>query len=193
MPSRVRTIAKPRPAARKQTTPAPSFTLASRSKPRGPAPILIRDMRLEDARAFLEIHHAAVHGLAPKDYSPDVIDAWAPMPILDEHVEKVRSNPDREMRLIAERDGRIVGIGCLIAGNGELRACYVSPEASRRGVGSAIVGAIELAAREQGVAHLDGQSPPNHFTPCWVMRRASAASTSCRTDCAGLRQDAQAP
>jgi putative acetyltransferase len=125
---------------------------------RGSMPTLIRGMRLEDARAFLEIHHAAVHGLAPRDYSPDVIDAWAPMPILDEHVEKVRSNPDGEMRLIAERDGRIVGIGCLIAGNGELRACYVAPEASRRGVGSAIVGAIESAAREQGIAHLDVDS-----------------------------------
>jgi putative acetyltransferase len=125
---------------------------------RGSMPTLIRGMRLEDARAFLEIHHAAVRGLAPRDYSPDVIDAWAPMPILDEHVERVRSNPDGEMRLIAERDGRIVGIGCLIAGNGELRACYVAPEASRRGVGSAIVGAIESAAREQGIAHLDVDS-----------------------------------
>lgn len=120
--------------------------------------LVIREMRAEDARAFLEVHHAAVRGLAAKDYSRQVIDAWAPAPILEQHVEKVRSNPDGELRLIAELDGRIVGIGCLIAGNAELRACYVAPGATRRGVGSAIVGAIERAAREQGAAHLDVDS-----------------------------------
>ena len=116
--------------------------------------VVIRQMRPGEARAFLEVHHAAVRGLAAMDYSPDVIDAWAPMPILDDHIEKVRSNPEKELRLIAELDGRVIGIGSLIATNGELRACYVAPAASRRGVGSAIVGAIERAAREQGAARL---------------------------------------
>jgi putative acetyltransferase len=99
-----------------------------------------------------------VRGLAAKDYAPDVIDAWAPLPILDQHVEKVRSNPEGESRLIAELDGRAVGIGCLIAEREDFRACYVTPEASRRGVGSAIVRAIEWAARERGAARLDVDS-----------------------------------
>jgi putative acetyltransferase len=103
---------------------------------------------------FSKSTHAAVRGLAAKDYSPEVIDAWAPLPILDQHIEQVRVNPDGELRLIAELDGRTVGVGCLIAKTGELRACYVAPEASRRGVGSAIVWAIERAARERGAAHL---------------------------------------
>ena len=120
--------------------------------------VLIREMRAEDARTFLEVHHAAVRGLAAKDYPREVLDAWAPLPILDQHVEKVRENPDGELRLVAELDGRIIGIGCLIAGNADLRACYVAPHAHRRGVGSAIVGAIERAAREQGAAHLDVDS-----------------------------------
>lgn len=116
--------------------------------------VVIRQMRPGEARAFLEVHHAAVRGLAAMDYSPEVIDAWAPMPILDDHIEKIRSNPEKELRLIAELDGRVIGIGSLIATNGELRACYVAPAASRRGVGSAIVGAIERAARERGAARL---------------------------------------
>jgi len=119
----------------------------------------------EEARIFLEVHHAAVRGLAAEHYSPEVIDAWAPLPILNEHVEKVRSNPDRELRLIAEIDGEVVGIGSLVAENSELRACYVTPRASRRGVGSALVRAIELAAREQGIAflHLDSSTAAEPF------------------------------
>jgi len=68
----------------------------------------IREMRPEDARAFLEVHHAAVRGLASKDYAPEVIEAWAPMPITARHVEGVQSNPDGEYRLVAEIDGRLV-------------------------------------------------------------------------------------
>jgi putative acetyltransferase len=120
--------------------------------------VRIREMRPEEARILLEVHHAAVRGLAAKDYPREVIDAWAPLPILDHHVEKVRSNPEGELRLIAELDGGAVGIGCLIAESEDFRACYVTPEASRRGVGSAIVRAIEGVARERGAARLDVDS-----------------------------------
>jgi putative acetyltransferase len=85
-----------------------------------PAIALIREMRPEEARIFLEVHHAAVRGLAAKQYSLEVIDAWAPLPILDEHVEKVRLNPGGELRLVAEIDGEVVGIGCPVAKNDEL-------------------------------------------------------------------------
>jgi putative acetyltransferase len=129
------------------------------------ASALIREMRPEEARIFLEVHHAAVRGLAARGYAPEVIDAWAPLPILDEHVDKVRSNPDGELRLVAEIDGRVVGVGSLVAENDELRACYVTPRASRRGIGSALVRAIELAAREQGMAllHLDSSTTAEPF------------------------------
>ena len=119
---------------------------------------LIREMRQEDARAFLEVHHAAVRGLASKDYSPEVIEAWAPMPISARHVAGVQLNPDGEYRLVAEIDGRVVGIGCIVARTNELRACYVAPSACRRGVGSALLREIELAARRQGCAYLAADS-----------------------------------
>jgi putative acetyltransferase len=118
-------------------------------------PVLIREMRLEDARAFLEVHRAAVRGIAAKDYAPDVIDAWAPIPVTEKQIEQVRSNPESEHRLIAEINGQVVGIGSLITKNNELRACYVAPEASRKGVGSALIQEIERVARERGVAFLE--------------------------------------
>ncbi len=115
-------------------------------------------MRDDDARAFLEIHHCAVRGLAADDYPPEVIEAWAPLPISAGHLDFVRSNADLEYRLVAEADGEIIGIGSMVARIHELRACYVAPSASRRGVGSAILREIERAARDQGVSMLEADS-----------------------------------
>jgi putative acetyltransferase len=91
---------------------------------------LIREIRPEDARAFLEVHHAAVRGLASKDYSSEVIETWAPMPITPQHVEGVQSNLEGEYRLVAEIDGRLVGISSIVAQKNEPRACYVIPSGS---------------------------------------------------------------
>src|SRR3984957_15690139 len=117
--------------------------------------VVIREMRPKDAHAFLEVHHAAVRGTAAKDYPLPVIEAWAPMPVTEDAIEWVRANPDREFRLIAEIAGRVVGMGAAVFENLELRACYVAPDAGRKGVGSALVKEIERAAREQGVPRLE--------------------------------------
>ena len=55
---------------------------------------------------------------------------------------------------MAEIDGQCVGIGAIVVGNSELRACYVAPGAARRGVGSALVAEIERIAREHGLLYL---------------------------------------
>lgn len=111
-------------------------------------------MRLEDARAFLEVHHAAVRGLAAKDYPPVVIAAWAPLPIHNATVCRFLANLDGEVRLVAEVGDAIVGVGALVAAKSELRACYVAPTVARRGVGTALVRAIERHARDRGLTSL---------------------------------------
>jgi putative acetyltransferase len=120
--------------------------------------IIVRGMRSEDARAFLQVHHAAVRGIAAKDYLPDVIEDWAPLPVTEQSVERFLVNHDGEIRLVAELDGAIVGIGCLVVKNSELRACYVVPEAARKGVGSALVREIERIARDHKLEHLQMDS-----------------------------------
>jgi putative acetyltransferase len=124
-------------------------------------PLTVREMRSEDARAFLEVHHRAVRELAADSYPSDVIEAWAPLPITDEHVQFVCSNAEQEFRLVAEFNGEIIGIGCLFLQNNELRACYVLPAASRRGVGSAILREIERIAYDRGSKTLWADSSLN--------------------------------
>jgi putative acetyltransferase len=97
--------------------------------------LVIREMRDDDARSFLEVHHAAVRRIAVRDYPSEVIEAWAPLPITQAVVEAVIANPEDEIRFLAERDGHIVGLACLVIANNELRACYVAPEEARTGVG----------------------------------------------------------
>jgi GNAT superfamily N-acetyltransferase len=117
--------------------------------------VVVRPMRDDEARPFLEVQRAAVRGLAAKDYEASAIEAWAPLPITDTAIAFFRVNHDNEIRLVAEIDGQLVGIGALVLAASELRACYVMPAAARRGVGSALVAAIEQVARDHGLAHLE--------------------------------------
>lgn len=117
--------------------------------------LVIQQMHPNDAGSFLEVHHAAVRVLAAKDYPSIILESWAPLPVTDEAIERFLRNPDDEVRLVAEADGAIVGVGALVLSKSELRACYVSPTAIRRGVGSAIVHEIEAIAREHGLSQLD--------------------------------------
>jgi putative acetyltransferase len=75
--------------------------------------------------------------------------------VTDTAVAFFRVNHDSEIRLVAELDGELVGIGALVLAESELRACYVVPDAARRGVGSALVAEIERTARHHRLTHLE--------------------------------------
>jgi putative acetyltransferase len=119
--------------------------------------ITVREMKREEAALFVEIHHAAVRGLAATDYPIAVIEHWAP-PITAATIERFLSNRDRELRLIAELDRQPAGIGAIVVSKAELRACYVAPHAARRGVGSALVAELERIARAHRLEHLELES-----------------------------------
>jgi putative acetyltransferase len=115
--------------------------------------IIVRRMRADESRLFLTLHGRSVRGLATTHYTPAVIDAWT-VPLTDEFVYGFEENADGEIRLIAELDGEPAGLGALVVKTAELRACYVVPEAARRGVGSALVREIERLAIAHGVEQL---------------------------------------
>jgi putative acetyltransferase len=119
--------------------------------------VVVREMRSEEARTFLEIHRAAVRDIAARDYPSFVIETWAP-PITEERLNRFLVNRDGEIRLLAFIGAEPVGIGAIVVAGAELRACYVSPSATRRGVGTALVSRIERIAREHGLDHLELES-----------------------------------
>ena len=123
-------------------------------------PVSVRPFRSDEGRTFLDIHEHAIRGLAAPYYSPEVVSAWV-VPITDENVQRFVHSPQSEIRLIAELDGEPVGLGVLVADNSELRACYVVPEAARKGVGSALVREMERIALENGLSRLDLNSSVN--------------------------------
>jgi putative acetyltransferase len=117
-------------------------------------PIAVRPLGSDEGRIYLEIVNSAIRGLAASHYPPDAIDGWL-VPITDETLGDLMLNADHEIRLVAELDGKAVGIGALILERSELRAVYVSPQVARRGFGSALVREIERIARENGLTGLE--------------------------------------
>lgn len=113
--------------------------------------MLIRPIRSEDARTVIEVHHAAVRCTAAQDYSADILEQWAPLPVTDEAIRKFIENPDNEVRLLAELDGNIVGMAAIVPSECELRACYVAPQAGGQGIGTALLNELERVARELGL------------------------------------------
>jgi putative acetyltransferase len=115
--------------------------------------ITVRPLRDDETRMYLEIVNSAIRGLAVTHYPSEAIAGWV-HPLTEEGIREVMLNRDSEIRLLAELDGKPAGIGALVVERSELRACYVSPHAARRGCGSALVREIERLAREHGVTRL---------------------------------------
>ncbi len=122
--------------------------------------ITVRAFSEHEASTFLDIHRRAVRGLAAQHYPAQVIEAWV-VPATAENVAGFLLNSDHEIRLIAELDGEPVGIGALVVRDSELRACYVVPEAARKGIGSALVREIERLATAHGLTRLELQASVN--------------------------------
>lgn len=117
------------------------------------ARLTVRLLRDDELPAYLAIVNAAISGLTGGVYSAETLRSWQ-VPITGAALDELRRNDDHEIRFLAEMDGDAVGIGALVVEGAELRACYVLPAAARRGVGSAIINAIEQRARAQGLDRL---------------------------------------
>ena len=116
--------------------------------------VVLRPIIPEDARGALEVHHSAVRVIAASDYSTEVVEQWARMPITDEAVARFNANPEDELRFVAELHGKIVGFAAIVVLKDELRACYVAPSVARQGVGRVLIEQLEQTARERGLREL---------------------------------------
>jgi len=124
----------------------------------------IRPYRDDDARAFAEIHYDAVHTLGREHYSQETLDAWS-TPINETRLQHIKDTANQEIRIIAEIDGKAIGLGCVVPEKSELRACYVASNFAGKGVGGEIMNALETIAVNGGakILSLDSSLNAVHF------------------------------
>ncbi len=117
--------------------------------------ILIRRATEEDAPAVAEVHFAAVHQTAAKDYPADILDQWSPL-ITEARIQQFRGaiTSDKEWMVVALLDSQVVGFGSIVPSEGELRAVYVRPDFGGRGIGRRILHVLEEHAIHLGLKRL---------------------------------------
>jgi putative acetyltransferase len=108
--------------------------------------IEVRRFRAGDAPALVALFRDTVHRINIRDYSPEQVQAWAPDEIDEPYGADTLS---RRFCLVAESDGAIVGFGDL-EGEGHLDRLYVHADHQARGVGRALLAALEAEARRRG-------------------------------------------
>ena len=98
----------------------------------------LREYRSEDCPALGRLFYETVHRVNARDYTGPQLDAWAPAePDFASWGDSLR----REIFLTAEENGSLLGFAALE--EDYLDLLYVRPDHLRRGIASALCGALE--------------------------------------------------
>ncbi|HJD21620.1 MAG TPA: GNAT family N-acetyltransferase [Candidatus Gemmiger faecigallinarum] len=101
----------------------------------------LRPYRPEDCAGMAALFYDTVHTVNARDYTPAQLDAWADGRV---DLEVWDASFRQHLTLVAEEDGRLVGFADM-DGSGYLDRLYVHSGYQRRGVASALCGALEAA------------------------------------------------
>jgi N-acetylglutamate synthase-like GNAT family acetyltransferase len=117
--------------------------------------VLIREANREDASAIVNVHNQAVHLTAATHYEREILDQWSAV-VTAERIEKFKSDFDlgKEMFLVAETNNQLIGFGAITPKTRELNAVYVAPEFVGKGIGAALIKALEELAISLGITEL---------------------------------------
>jgi GNAT superfamily N-acetyltransferase len=99
----------------------------------------------------------AIREVCAGSYPADRIAAWAELLSPDSYVRALREH----LFIVAEDAGAILGFGQLDQPRAEIEAVYVRPDQQGQGVGAAILGHLEEAARAAGLTTLHLSSTLN--------------------------------
>jgi len=113
--------------------------------------VTVRPATPSDRDRIRECHVAAVRARGPEAYDERQVAAWADegAPAEDYPVEAGGHHVVvAELRDPTASDGDVVGYGHLVPTDREIRAVYVHPDAGGRGVGRALLDALESRARD---------------------------------------------
>ena len=154
--------------------------------------IVIRPATTDDAPAIAEVRGDAIRNVKHDSYDQSVLDEWAGP--VEDRIQKLLSN-SADVRIVAEREDRIIGYGELIIADNLLGACYVSSSAGGKGVGKALVTELARIAREKGLDHLHMESSANaekFYVHCGyqvVGRGKHTMHSGAVMDCVMMRKD----
>jgi GNAT superfamily N-acetyltransferase len=112
--------------------------------------ILCRGATTEDQNAIWQVRTASIKGLCKSHYGEKETEAWANASVPDDFAAVICGGDF----LIAECDGIVVGFGFINRQTAEVKAIFVEPRFSRRGVGTAILTSLEAIARNAGLRQL---------------------------------------
>ena len=113
--------------------------------------VQIRAANPADAEAIIHLHYEAVHRIAIEFYPYEILEAWSGRPGEARYIwmRNVIANGDNIV-VVGGVDSGILGFGIFVPRLEEICALYVHPESGRRGVGKAILQALEMRAAERG-------------------------------------------
>jgi N-acetylglutamate synthase-like GNAT family acetyltransferase len=116
----------------------------------------IRKAAEDDAAAIIQLHFDAVHVTAAADYEQDILNDWS-RPLagrLEAMQEQLKVNVEQTEMFVCELADEIVGFGELAPRTNEIRAVYVAPSTSRKGVGKKLLQELEKSAIGHGLTEL---------------------------------------
>ena len=112
--------------------------------------VTIRPATTLDCAQILEAHTQAIRVLCLAEYSETQLAGWAERLTPEGYLPAI----ERNIFLVAEHDGRVVGFGELSLDRAEVVATYVHPEFARGGVGTQILRSMMNIAERNGVGAL---------------------------------------
>jgi putative acetyltransferase len=109
--------------------------------------IRVRQAAQEDREAISSVYVSAIRELAKTHYTAEQIEAW----VGSRRPEYSQSTIEAGRTYVAEYEGQIAGYGIIELETEQVQAVYVSPDHARKGIGTAVLQALEQAAVLAGI------------------------------------------
>ena len=113
--------------------------------------ITTRRYQSSDARDLANIYYNTIHSINSRDYSSEQINAWAPSSSLE--LDGWKKKWAKLVPIVALAENTIVGFAEFEL-NGHIDCFYVHHEFQGKGVGSALMAAIEEQARKEKISRI---------------------------------------